>query len=208
MGAVAEEKENRTMEIVVTSVSPLELIGGKILGIIAIGLTLMMVWTMIVILGIITSRWMGIGWFQDLTMDWNAILATLFIAVPAYVLVCAIMVTIGTIVTSTQEGQSFSSVFIILHMIPLYLGVAFIESPGGSLATTLTLLPFTSLMATAMRNLFYSVPAWQIALSVFVQTICAIGSIWLASRAFRLGMLRYGQRLQWRNLFQSGQIGE
>jgi len=72
MGAVAEEKENRTMEIVVTSVSPLQLIGGKLLGIVAIGLTLLVTWGLIVVLGIFAARLMGIGWFQDLGMDGNS----------------------------------------------------------------------------------------------------------------------------------------
>jgi len=93
-------------------------------------------------------------------------------------------------------------------MIPLYVGFAFLNNPDSSLAVTLSLLPFTSLMAIAMRNLFYSVPTWQIALSVCVQTVCALGAIWLASRSFRLGMLRYGQRMSWRRLFQTRQGGE
>jgi len=208
MGAVAEEKENRTMEIVVTSISPLQLIGGKLLGIVAIGLTLLVTWGLIVVLGIFAARLMGIGWFQDLGMDWSVVLATAAIAAPAYVLVAALMIAIGTMVTTTQEGQSFSSIFIIFHMIPLYVGFAFLNNPDSSLALTLSFLPFTSLMTIAMRNLFFSVPTWQIALSVCVQTVSALGAIWLASRAFRLGMLRYGQRLRWRGLFQTRQGGE
>ena len=202
MGAVAEEKENRTMEIVVTSVSPMQLIGGKLLGIVAIGLTVLAAWTLIVILGIFAARLMGIGWFQDLGMDWGMVLSTAVIAIPAYALIGALMITIGTMVTSTQEGQSFSSIFIIFHMIPLYVSFAFLENPSGTVAVILSLLPFTSLMTVAMRSLFYSVPVWQIAASVGVQTVCALGAVWLASRAFRLGMLRYGQKLNWRGLLQ------
>lgn len=208
MGAVAEEKENRTMEIMVTSISPMQMIGGKLLGIVAIALTLLVSWTLIVVLGIYAARGMGIGWFKNLGMDWSVVLATVAIAAPAYVLVSALMIAIGTMVTSTQEGQSFSSVFIIFHMIPLYIGFAFINDPQSSLAVTLSILPFTSLMATAMRNLFYSVPSWQIAVSACVQTVCAVIGLWLASRAFRLGMLRYGQRLRWRSLFQLRESGE
>jgi ABC-2 type transport system permease protein len=208
MGAVAEEKENRTMEIVVTSTSPLQLIGGKLLGVVAIGMTLFVAWSLIVVLGVFAARLMGIGWFQDLTMDWGVILTTAAIAAPAYVLVAALMIAIGTMVTTTQEGQSFSSIFVICHMIPLYIAVAFIENPGGSLAVALSFLPFTSLMTIAMRNLFSSVPVWQVILSICVQTISAVGAIWLASRAFRLGMLRYGQRLRWRNLLKFRQAGE
>lgn len=208
IGAVIEEKENRTMEIVVTSISPVQLIGGKLLGIVAIGLTLMVTWALIVILGIFAARQMGIGWFQNLEMDWSVVLETTVIAIPAYVLAAALMITIGTMVTTTQEGQSFSSIFVIFHMIPLYVGFAFLNNPANSLAVTLSLLPFTSLMTIAMRNLFYSVPIWQVAVSVCVQTLSALGAIWLASRTFRLGMLRYGQRLRLRRLFQARQRGE
>jgi ABC-2 type transport system permease protein len=208
IGAVTEEKENRTMEIVITSISPLQLIGGKLLGIVAIGVTLLVTWTLIVVLGIFAARQMGIGWFQYLGMDWSVVLATAAIAIPAYVLAAALMTTIGTMVTTTQEGQSISSIFVILHMIPMYVGIAFLNNPDSSLAVTLSLLPFTSLMTIAMRNLFYSVPAWQVALSICVQTVSALGAIWLASRTFRLGMLRYGQRLRWRRLFQIQQRGK
>ena len=161
-----------------------------------------MTWALIVFLGISAARQMGIGWFQHLGMDWGVVLATAAIAIPAYVLAAALMTAIGTMVTTMQEGQSISSIFVILHMIPLYLGIAFLNNPDSSLAVTLSLLPFTSLMTIAMRNLFYSVPAWQVAISICVQTLSALGAIWLASRAFRLGMLRYGQRLRWRRLFQ------
>ncbi len=203
MGAVAEEKENRTMEIIVTSVSPTQLIGGKIAGIVAIGLTLLVTWSAMIIIGVSVAARMGIGWFQNLEMDWSIILATAVIAVPAYVLVSALMTGIGSMVTTTQEGQAVSSIFIILHMIPIYLSAAFLNDPNNTLALTLSYLPFTALMTIAMRNLFTAVPMGQVLVSAAIQVGCALGVIWLASRAFRLGMLRYGQRLEWRRLFQT-----
>jgi len=205
MGAVVEEKEGRTMEIVVTSISPGQLISGKILGIVAIGLTLFMTWTLIVVSGIYAARWMGSSWFQNAAMDWSVILATIAIAVPAYILVSALMAMIGIMVTTNKEGQSVSSLFIILHMVPLYAGIVLLNNPNGPLSITLTLLPFTALTTLAIRNIFFSVPGWQVGISFVVQTLSALGAIWLASRAFRLGMLRYGQRLSWRRLFPSRQ---
>ena len=202
MGAVAEEKENRTMEILITSISPMQLVGGKIFGVVAIGLTLVVTWTAIVVAGIFAARQMGVGWFYDLGMDWDVILVTAAIALPAYVLVAALMTAIGAMVTTTQEGQSVSSIFVILHMAPMYIGVAFLNNPNTPLAITLSMLPFTSLMTIAMRNLFSSVPTWQVIISIGVQILSAAGAVWLASRSFRLGMLRYGQRLSWRRLFQ------
>jgi ABC-2 type transport system permease protein len=112
---------------------------------------------------------------------------------------------IGVMVTTTKEGQSISSIFLSLHMIPIYAGIALLNNPNSTLSITLTLLPFTALTTLAIRNMFFSVPGWQVAISVVVQTLSALGAIWLASRAFRLGMLRYGKRLSWRRLFPSRQ---
>jgi len=129
MGAVVEEKEGRTMEIVVTSISPGQLISGKILGIVAIGLTLLMTWTLIVVSGVFAALKMGVSWFQNAAMDWSVILATTAIAVPAYILVSALMAMIGIMVTTNKEGQSVSSLFIILHMVPIYFGIVQKNTP-------------------------------------------------------------------------------
>ena len=201
MSAVADEKENRTMEVLVTSVSSTRLIAGKVLGIVAIGLTLLFTWTLVIIVGILVARQLGVGWFTDLSMDWRAIMAILAIAIPTYTLVIALMTAIGAMVTTTQEGQSVSSIFFILHLAPLYVSWAFINNPHGPLAVSLSLLPFTALMTIGMRNLFTIVPTWQIFVSMAVQIVCTLGALWLAGRSLRLGMLRYGQRLRWRSLF-------
>jgi ABC-2 type transport system permease protein len=110
------------------------------------------------------------------------------------------MTAIGAAVTTTQEGQSVSAIFFVLHLAPLYISWIFINNPHGPLAVSLSILPFTALMTTGMRNLFTIVPTWQILLSIVVQIVCALGALWLAGRALRLGMLRYGQRLTLRGL--------
>jgi ABC-2 type transport system permease protein len=200
MSAVAEEKENRTMEVLVTSITPLQLIGGKVLGITAISLTLLFSWAAVILLGIFVGRQAGVGWFSDLSMDWRTVIAVVAIALPSYVLATAVMTAIGAMVTTTQEGQSVSAIFFILHALPFYVSWSFLSNPHSSMAVLLSLLPFTSLMTVGMRNLFTIVPVWQVAVSVAVQAACASGAIWLASRAFRYGMLRYGQRLTFRRL--------
>jgi ABC-2 type transport system permease protein len=203
MSAVAEEKENRTMEVLVTSTSTTRLIAGKISGIITIGLTLLFTWTLVILIGIGVARQLGVGWFQDLSLDWRTILTTLVIAIPAYALAIALMTAIGAMVTTTQEGQSVSAIFFILHLAPLYVSWSFINDPHGPLALSLSLLPFTALMTIGMRNLFTIVPAWQVLVSVAVQIVCTLGAFWLAGRSLRLGILRYGQRLTWRRLLGS-----
>jgi len=203
MQAVADEKENCTMEVLMTSISPTQFIGGKVLGIVAINFTQLVAWAAVTILGIVVARNAGIAWFQNLNLDWSIIGATLAVAIPSFVLASALMTAIGVAVTSSQEGQSIGALFFILHMIPCYLAWALIKTPNALLPTVLSLLPFTSLLTISLRNIFAAVPTWQVAASVAVQTLCAASALWLAGRAFRLGMLRYGQRLRWRELLKA-----
>jgi len=203
LAALVDEKENRTMEILITSISPFQLVGGKILGIVAISSTLGAVWMVVVLVGILAARRLGVAWFSDLYMDWRAILATLAIALPAYVLAMALMTALGSIVDAERESQPVGVIFMVLHLVPFYIGVAFLNYPHNSLVVVLSLLPFTALLTIGVRNLFTIVPAWQVWASMVVQVSCALGAIWVAGQAFRLGMQRYGQRLEWRKLFKA-----
>lgn len=201
MQAVVDEKENRTMEVLVTSASPVQLIGGKVLGIVGVSLTQLVTWAAIGVLGIIVARNSGIAWFQDLDMDWGTVLATVAVAVPSYVLACALMTAIGATVTSAQEGQSVAAVFFLLYGGPLFIAWPMLQSPQAAAWVLLSLFPIAALPTIILRNIFAVVPVWQVAASVAAQTLYAAGALWLAGRAFRLGMLRYGQRLNWRELF-------
>jgi len=201
MGAVVEEKENRTMEVLITSLSPSKLIGGKVLGIVAIGLTQMAAWLLVGVLAVlIGGQVLGIEWFQNPGLDWGSILTVVAIAIPSYVLASALMTAIGSTVAQAQEGQQIGALFFMLFMIPLYAIMLIGETPNAAPSVVLTLLPFTSLMTVGFRSLFSVVPLWQVAASVAIQMACAVGALWLAGRAFRLGMLRYGQRLSLREI--------
>ncbi|MBN2501796.1 MAG: hypothetical protein JXB38_13530, partial [Anaerolineales bacterium] len=69
------------------------------------------------------------------------------------------------------------------------------------LAIVLSLIPFTAPAAISLRVGFGVVPVWQILTSIVVLALAAVGAVWVAARAFRLGMLRYGQKVQWREIF-------
>lgn len=204
LGAVADEKENRTIEVLLTSVSPAQLMTGKVLGIAAIGLTLAAAWTALVALGIAAAAQAGVTWFGDLAMDWRIVLATAAIAVPAYVLAAALMVAIGALIPTTREAQSISALFLAVHAIPLYVAWTFFGDPQGTLPVVLSLLPCTALMTVGMRSLFTVVPAWQVAAGAAVQVVCALGALWLAGRALKVGLLNYQHRPAWRGLLGSG----
>ena len=202
MQAVVDEKENRTMEVVVTSASPMQLIGGKVLGVVAISFTQLAAWTIASILAVAVARHLGIDWLQDLSLDWSAVLATAGLAIPAYVMACALMAAAGAMIVSAHESQAAGMPFAALHLAPIYLAWAIVMTPNALVPTILSFMPFTALLTVTLRNIFTAVPFWQVAASIVVQTVCAVGAIWLAGRAFRLGMLRYGRRLRLRELLR------
>jgi ABC-2 type transport system permease protein len=203
MAGVVDEKQNRTMEVLMTSISPTQFIAGKVMGIIAISLTQLVTWSLVGILAVVIGGDMlGIEWLQNPNIEWGTILRIIAIAIPAYVLASALLFALGATVAEPQEGQSLGAIFFMLHMIPLYLLVALIENPNGTLSVVLSLFPFTSLLAVGFRSMFAVIPFWQIAGSVAIQTMCALGAMWLAAFVFRLGMLRYGQRLKLSEIFR------
>jgi ABC-2 type transport system permease protein len=106
------------------------------------------------------------------------------------------MFALGATVVEPQEGQAIGSLLFMGLMAPVYALMAIANDPNGAVAVALSLLPLTSVLTFGLRNMLAVVPAWQLLASVGIQTICAIGALWVAGRAFRLGMLRYGQRLR------------
>ena len=200
MQAVVTERENRTMEILVTSISPGQLITGKVFGIMAVGLTQLAAWTAFAGLGVLGGCSLGLDPLRDLNMDLETGLAMIAVFVAVYVIVAALMTAVGATIADAQEGQQIAALFGLPFQIPVLLLGLIAQSPNSPLAVGLTLFPLTSLAAVGMRAMFTTVPFWQIAASVAIMVPCALGALWLAGRAFRLGMLRYGRRLDWREL--------
>jgi ABC-2 type transport system permease protein len=204
MLAVAEEKENRTIEILVTSVSPRTLIAGKVIGSAAVAGTLVAGWGLLVAaLAFVAVRWLGIPWLQDIRLLPSDILFPASLYVPVYVIIAALMTALGSTVVEAREAQQMSFIFVMPLMIPFYMLQPVMENPDSAWAVALSLFPLSAPVVLALRVLVQPVPAWQVALSMSLMVLSAAGAIWLAGRAFRLGMLRLGQRLTWRELFDT-----
>ena len=200
MQAVVEEKENRTMEIMVTSVSPGQLMSGKILADIAVGITQIVVWSLFIALILIFGRDF-IPFLSGFTFSGSMILILIAVMVPAFIMICGLMAAVGATVTEASEGQQIMGLFTIPIWIPYILIATFLQNPNSPLAIALSFFPLTAPMTVAMRVGFTNIPNWQVITSIVILVLSAVGSIWLAGRAFRLGMLRYGQRLHWKEIF-------
>jgi ABC-2 type transport system permease protein len=116
------------------------------------------------------------------------------------VLFSALMLAIGASVADAQESQQIGGLFSLCFTIPFYGIVALVEHPDSALAIGLGLFPLTALTSFCILAAFSTVPLWLVGASVLLTSLSAVGAIWLAAQAFRVGMLRYGQRLNWREV--------
>ncbi len=198
--AVVEEKENRTMEIMVTSVSPNQMMSAKILADILIGVTQLVVWAIFIVLILFIGR-SYLSFLSGITFPIKTVLLLVAVMVPAFILISGLMAAVGATVTEAGEGQQIMGLFTFPIWLPYILVAVFIQNPNSPLAIAMTLFPLTAPMTIAMRIGFTTLPTWQYVVSLFLLVLSAIGAIWLAGRAFRLGMLRYGQRLRWKEIF-------
>lgn len=192
--AVTAEKENRTVEIMATSVAPWQLMGGKAVGLLAVALSQIALWVAVVGLAVVIgARVQPV--LQGVRLSWSLLAIIVLYFVPAFALLGGIMMAIGAAVTESQQGQQIAGILNLLFLLPFFFIVIFFVNPDGPLAVALTLFPTTSFLTIAFRWGLTTVPAWQIAVSWVLLVAAAVVAVWVASRVFRTGMLRYGQRM-------------
>jgi ABC-2 type transport system permease protein len=205
MQAVVEEKENRTMEIMVTSVSPNQLMTGKTLADITVGFTQLLVWVLFVVIALVIGK-NYIPQMNNVKFSGETIALLAAVMIPAFIMISGLMAAVGATISEASEGQQFVGLFTIPLWLPFFFFATFLENPNSPLAIILSFFPLTAPMTLALRIGLSSVPEWQLITSVTILVLSAIGAVWLAGRAFRMGMLRYGQRLRWKEIFSRQRV--
>ena len=198
--AVVEEKENRTMEIMVTSVSPSELMTGKIIGNISIGLTQIVVW---ILLAVIASFFLRDRFpiLNQLELSGQDLAISVLLLLPAFVFTAALMATLGATVTDSRESQQVSGMVIMPIVFPFYFLGAIMMNPNGVIAKVLSYFPLSAPVGTTLRMAFTELPMLELALIFISQVLFAVFTVWLAGKAFRAGMLQYSKRLKLKDIF-------
>jgi ABC-2 type transport system permease protein len=199
--AVVSEKENRTMEVIMTSVSSGRLMAGKIIGGMGIALLQLLVWLACLLLAV----WLGgtvldVDWLRNIDPNWRDIAVIVVVALPAYLLLAAITTALGATLVDSQEVQGLGGFSFLVLFLPIYLLVPLAQAPNGPLALAFSFFPLTAVTTIALRSLVIEVPAWQIAVAAAIALASGIFMVWLAGKAFRVSMLRYGQRVRLREL--------
>lgn len=194
---VSEEKENRTMEIMITSVTPLQLIGGKAFGLLAAALTQLSIYVVAAVIGLVIAA-QFIPELQYFNVPWTYLGVMTLFFLPAYALIASMMLAIGAAVPDVQQGQQISGILNLVFMLPLFLLPLLFTNPNSPLIIIMTLFPTTAFLTISLRWGLGSVPIWQLMISWIILVSSAILMVWGAARIFRAGMLRYGQALSLR----------
>ncbi len=118
-----------------------------------------------------------------------------------YLLYASLFAGLGSAVDQASDTSQFTMPVILLMVIALYVGIACIDNPNGSMAVWCSIIPFTSPVVMMIR-LPFDVPVWQQLLSITLLFATAFAVIWLAARIYRTGILMYGKKRSYRDLFR------
>jgi ABC-2 type transport system permease protein len=228
MKGVMEEKTNRIVEVIISSLKPFELMMGKIIGIALVGLTQFVIWVVLVTLlgggssGLIMSQMelpaeaqqamsqagqtpsmSDAGSFLSAILGFNftyIISVFVFYFITGYLFYGALFAAIGSAVDSETDTQQF----MLPVTMPLVLAIVLAQSavmsnPNGTLAFWLSVIPLTSPIVMMMRIPF-GVPGWELALSMVFMIIGFVFAVWIASRIYRIGILMYGKKPSYKEI--------
>ena len=198
--ALVEEKENRTIEIMLTSVPSREIMGGKIIGNLGVGLTQIAVW--VLLLGVVGFFFRDkLGFLTDINLSGGYLLISVALMILSFIFSAALMATIGAAMTSSEESQGIIGLMVLPMMFPVYFLTVFLSYPNGILARVLSFFPLSAPLALSLRMAFSSVSALEIGLVFVVIVFFTLLMFWLAGVVFKRGMLRYSKRLSLKEIF-------
>jgi ABC-2 type transport system permease protein len=240
MRGVIEEKTNRIVEVIISSVKPFQLMMGKIIGVAMVGLTQFLLW-MILTFAIVTiaqtilfsdqimatsqqmqaSGMLSAGGIQQVApianeemTDAASLFASLqsinfglligsflFFFIFGYLLYAALFAAIGSAVDNEADTQQFMMPVTIPLILSLVMVQTVIQNPEGPIAFWMSIIPFTSPIIMMVRIPF-GVSAWEIALSMTLLVLTFIFTTWLAGKIYRTGILMYGKKVNYKELWK------
>jgi ABC-2 type transport system permease protein len=208
MTSVVEEKSNRVMEMLVTSVRPIDLLGGKIIGLGLVGLTMLALWMLVIGIGLLLGR--GTEVLSAVVIPPDLVVVGLVYFLLNYFLIGSIMAGIGAVVGTEQESRQIAGVLSTLNVIPFFFIAQFISEPNSTVPVLLTLIPFTAPLSVLLRMGYTVIPPVELIASIAIMTVATVFAVWATARIFRWSLLMYGKRPSLRQIVRAvreGQVG-
>ncbi|WP_055445470.1 ABC transporter permease [Lacinutrix himadriensis] len=231
MRSIIEEKTSRIIEIIISSVKPIQLMLGKIIGTSLAGITQFVIWLIIgSILMTVVSAVLGIDLMQQTPQNemlqqamenpeaaveiqnamaafynlpiGNLIIAFILFFIGGYLLYSSLYAAIGAAVDNETDTQQFMLPIIMPLVLAVYIGIfTVIEDPHGTVSTIFSFIPFTSPVVMLMRIPF-GVPIWQQVLSFLLLVGTFMLTVWFAAKIYRVGILMYGKKPSYKELIK------
>lgn len=240
MTGVIEEKSNRIIEVMISSVKPFQLLMGKVIGIALVGMTQLVLWAVLILVLTMGVGMLGGGMMdadqvaqvvaaqntmpmgetvaapqmneiQSVITEAQNVVASLHLTqwllyfliyfVGGYLLYASLFAAMGSMV----ENQEDANQFVLPLSVPLLLGIIVIanvlKDPQGPLAFWFSMIPFTSPIVM-MARIPFGVPAWELALSIGLLVLGFFATTWIAARIYRVGILMYGKKGSYKELWK------
>ncbi len=183
---LVEEKNNRIMEILISSCSPFELMMGKLVGLSGLGILQALVWS-VVAMGMVVYFEVPLSILSPLPI-------TLLFVLFGYVLYASLLLGLGSLTTTDQEAQQMTSYATLLLVIPISLISVVLQNPNSTIAKVMSFIPFTAPTVMAMRIAIQQPPALEIIGSLGLILLTTGVVIYFSAKIFRVAILVYGKR--------------
>ncbi|NOG99469.1 MAG: ABC transporter permease [Ignavibacteriae bacterium] len=196
MQSVIQEKSNRIVEVLLSSVSSRDLMAGKILGASITGLLQMAIWLLPVML-LISTSWFVLPakFILDISMyHLLYLLINFFIGLVTFI---GLFATVGSIFENAQEAQSGMWPIMILIIVPFFIALSMIQNPANQIAEIASMLPFASIIVMPVKMTLVDVHLWQFILSIVVNITTIVLLFPFAGKIYRIGILRTGKKPSW-----------
>ena len=204
MTSIIEEKNNRVLEIVVSSVKPNALMMGKIVGIGLVAVTQILIWGIILtacsiwLMPLVSGAAQGAGGFDLGVLGSPAYILELFgyitlFLIGGYLFYSSIYAAVGSAVDNIQDASQLVSIAVIPIIIGMVVSMSVVQNPASSLAVWTSMIPFTSPMVM-MARIPFGIPAWQIWTSLALLYASFAGMVGLSAKIYRVGIFMYGKK--------------
>lgn len=190
-----EEKSNRIVEVLLSSVTPFELMAGKLIGIAGIGLTMLAAW--IASLALVVNYFAGTDGdvaklILEVLLTRRLLIAFAVYFVFGYLLYASLFLAVGSMCNTIKDAQNFMGPIMLVMSVPLFSMMFIPKDPHGTLAVVLSWIPpFTPFVM--MNRAAAAPPMWELVGTLVVLALSALACLWACARIFRVGILRTGQ---------------
>jgi len=185
--SLIEEKSSRVIEVLLSAVSPLQLMAGKILGMVAVGMLVIAIWTSV---GYVSAHWRGME--NLVTLYRVGYVVAYFI--PGFLLIAAMLAAVGSACNTLKDAQSLAFPLTIITIIPLMLWWTISQNPNSTLSVLLSYIPPITPFIMVLRICADpQIALWQIVTTLALLWLCVFAVVWAAAKIFRVGILMYGK---------------